>query len=287
MLGQRGGQGCLRGQGYLLEELTWPQAEAALAKDPVALVPVGAATKEHGRHLPLGTDYFVADALRRAAVERAQAKTLTQPGPGRVSVLALPVVAYGYYPSFVGWPGSVSVGPAAFAAGVMDIIRSLAGQGARRFVVLNTGVSTTGPLDAACRELAAELPGVRIAMTRGLGSAVWRRLREETAGTHAGEEETSVMLAVRPDLVDMREAADETLRQPDVFRTGGGGPGAPLASLYGAMSRDRGGPPEFFTASGVHGNATLATPEKGRVVLSAMVDDLMRVIEAMAELSMR
>lgn len=259
--------------GYLLEELTWPQAEAVLAADPVVLVPVGAAAKEHGRHLPLGTDYFLAEALRRAAVSRA--------GAG-VRVLALPVVTYGYYPSFAGWPGSVSVGPVSFAGVVMDIVRSLAGQGGRRFLILNTGVSTTGPLDVACRELAGELPAVRLAMTRELGRAAWRRVRQETAGTHAGEEETSLMLAVRPDLVDMAQAADEVLRQPDVFRTGDGG--AALASLYGAMSRHPLAPAEFYTASGIHGQARLATAEKGRAGFEAIMDDLWRVLVEMARL---
>jgi len=253
--------------GYLLEELTWAEAAGLLAEDLVVLVPIGAATKEHGRHLPLGTDFYLADALRRAAVDRTR-------------VVALPVVSYGYYPAFAAWPGSVSVGPVTFAATVADIVRSLVRQGWRRFCLLNTGVSTTGPLDAACRELVTELPGIRLAMTRGLGEAVWASLREERAGTHAGEHETALMLTVRPDLVNMSEAAPGVIAKPAAFQTGAGRP--PLANLYGAMSSDPDGPSEFFTASGVHGDPTLATADKGQAAWAAMVDDLVAVLEQLA-----
>lgn len=254
--------------GILLEEIAWPAAEALLAEDLVVVVPIGAATKEHGPHLPLGTDYFVAEALRRALV-------------GQVRCVALPTVAYGYYPSFRDWPGSVSIDPATFAAFVSDIVRSLARQGWRRFLILNTGVSTTGPLDHACRELATDT-SLRIAMTRDLGEEAWRPLREETAGTHAGEHETSLMLAVRPDLVRMDLAPDEVMAKPAGFQTGAGRP--PLASLFGPMSRAAGMAPEFFTASGIHGNARLASPAKGTVAWEAMVADLVAVVRSLAEL---
>ncbi len=256
-------------RGILLEEIVWPEAQALLAEDLVVVLPVGAATKEHGPHLPLGTDYFVADALRRALVQR-------------VRCVALPAVSYGYYPAFREWPGSVSVEPAVFAAYVSDIVKSLAGQGWRRFLVLNTGVATTGPLDHACRELAADLR-LRVAMTRGLGEEAWASIRQEAAGTHADEHETSIMLAVRPDLVDMRRAPSEIMAKPPGFQTGAGRP--PLASLYGPMTARPGGPPEFFTASGAHGDAALATPEKGQIAWRAMVEDLVSVVEALGRLA--
>jgi creatinine amidohydrolase len=255
-------------RGVLLEELTWPQAERLLAEDLVVVLPVGAATKEHGPHLPLGTDYFTAEALRTVLVEE-------------VRCIALPTVSYGYYPAFRDWPGSVSVAPAVFAAYVSDIIKSLAGQGWRRFLVLNTGVSTSGPLDHACREIAADT-SLRIAMTRGLGERAWQEVREEKAGTHGGEHETSIMLAVRPDLVAMELAPDEVMAKPDGFQTGGGQP--PLASLFGPMTGLPGTAPEFFTASGIHGNATLATPEKAEIAWRAMCQDLVAVVKALAAL---
>lgn len=177
------------------------------------------------------------------------------------------------------WPGSVSVGPETFAHYAGDIVRSLARQGWRRFLVLNTGVSTTGPLDHMCRELASEL-GVRVAMTRELGAAIWAHLREEQAGTHAGESETSLMLAVRPELVDMALAPCEVMTKPAPFETGRSRP--PLATLYGPMVPGPHGPPDMITASGIHGDATLATPEKGRALLAAMVDDLVEVVEELA-----
>ncbi|HFE39355.1 MAG TPA: creatininase family protein, partial [Gammaproteobacteria bacterium] len=81
--------------GVRLGDLTWEEAAEAVEQYPIVLLPIGGGAKEHGRHLPCGTDQMVVDEL---------AERVLQAFP----VLLLPTVAYAYYPAFVDWPGSVS-----------------------------------------------------------------------------------------------------------------------------------------------------------------------------------
>ena len=97
--------------GVFLESLTWIQALEALRVIDTVLVPVGARCKEHGVHLPLNTDWMIAEYLARRIAELCR-------------VIALPTVQYGFYPAFVQYSGSVSIGEATFRDAVADICRS-------------------------------------------------------------------------------------------------------------------------------------------------------------------
>jgi len=248
-------------KGVLLQDLTWREAEEYLKKVDVCVLPVGGATKEHGFHLPLSTDYDLAEALKKAVVERCE-------------VVMLPTVPYAYYPAFVDWPGSVSIRPTVFCDFVGDIIRSIARFGIKKFLIINMGVSTTGPLDYLSRELHQEL-GIYVAVTTDLGRSAVAKYREEEAGTHAGEVETAVMLHIRPESVQMDKAEKEIMWRPASVQTGTKEP--PGIRLNAKMSRDPNNP--FFNRTGVHGDPTLATPEKGRLFFEAMVDEIVWFIE--------
>lgn len=248
-------------KGVLLENLTWVQSVEAFKEYQIAVIPVGGATKEHGPHLPNCVDFALAEEFKRRVAEKAR-------------VIMLPTVPYAYYPAFVDWPGSVSIKPETFAHYVMDIVRSIARHGIKKFVIINMGISTTGPLDFAARELTEEL-GVRVAITAGLGRRVISQLRQEEAGTHAGEYETSLMLVIRPEMVDMTRAVKELPPRPRGSETGTRTP--PAVNLLGKMSRHTARGP--FTATGVSGDATLATREKGDKFLEAMEKDLLAFLE--------
>ena len=88
-------------RGARAAELSWIEVEARLASGSVAILPIGAAAKEHGPHLPLATDWLTAEALGRALAERED-------------VLVFPSIGYGFYPAFVAYPGSTSVPEGAF-----------------------------------------------------------------------------------------------------------------------------------------------------------------------------
>lgn len=177
--------------GAWLEDLTWQEAKARFDAGAVVVVPVGAAAKAHGPHLPLKTDALTARALAQRLIER-------------LPVVAAPVVGFGFYPAFTSFAGSQHLGADTFKALVRELLGNLRGHGVRRIAILNTGVSTEQPLD----EVARELGEVAVLHMRLLGTGA-DALFDRRDGGHADERETSVMLALEPRSVRMDRLAPE------------------------------------------------------------------------------
>jgi len=118
-----------RRKGVKIENLTWIEAEEILKEYDVVLIPLGARTKEHGPHLPLNTDWILAEYLAERVANE-------------VPVVLMPTIQYGYYPSFLEYPGSVSLKLETFKEMLKDICISMSRYGVKKFYVLNTGVST-------------------------------------------------------------------------------------------------------------------------------------------------
>ncbi len=239
--------------GAYLAPLTWPEVEAALRALPVVLIPIGAAAKEHGLHLPMENDAILAEYLTRRVVERAP-------------VLAMPPLTYGYYPAFVDYPGSVCLSLETSRDLVIEVCTSLAKHGARRFYALNTGLSTCRALEPA--RVTLEEDGLLLEYTRlteALGP-IEERVAEQEGGTHADEIETSMMLYIRPDVVRMERARKDYAAAPGRRR----------------LTRDPQAADGVYSPTGAWGDPTLATVEKGRIVVEALVDHLVAVIEAFA-----
>ena len=139
-----------------LEDLSWPEAEKVLTPERIVVLPLGAGSKEHGPHLTLGNDRLLADGLAaRVLAER--------------DVAMLPTLTYGFYPAFLEYPGSVSLSFDTQRDVIVQAARSMARYGPRRFYVLNTGVSTVPPLQAASEALARE--GIAMRFTNVLRAA--------------------------------------------------------------------------------------------------------------------
>jgi creatinine amidohydrolase len=243
--------------GRYLSEMTWSEAAEALKRRPVVVVPIGGGVKEHGNHLPLGTDMMVVNELADAVLKAAD-------------VLLLPTLNYGYFPAFVDWPGSVSIEAENFKRFVGDIIRSYARHGARKFLILDGGVSTHFPLTILSYDLHNEL-GIEVAVTdiRGLGAETSQAVCDAKEGGHGDESETSSMLAIRPDLVRMERAAREMSSSPYVTKGPGG---AHTITLKSKMD----------TQNGINGDPRAANAEKGRKILDAMAKDIVAFIESFA-----
>ena len=237
-------------RGVVLADLTWQQAEQALRPETVVVFALGAASKEHGPHLRLDNDRTLAAYFEARLLAAAD-------------VVVAPMLTYHHYPAFVQYPGSITLRPEVARDLVVDACRSLARFGPRRFYVANTGISTLGPLREAADVLAGE--GVLLHFTdlaRALGE-VEAAVAEQPRGSHADEIETSMILYIAPDRVDMTKAVRELpVKQGRGFDREPGG--------AGTLSR-----------SGVWGDATLARVDKGRVVVealvAAMLDDLERL----------
>jgi creatinine amidohydrolase len=238
----------------VLEDLTWVAAEKALKDYDVALIALGARTKEHGPHLTLKTDYIQAEYLmRRVAAE--------------VPVVVLPTLQYGYYPSFLEYPGSISIGAGTFKNVVMDICKSMRGYGLKKFYVLNTGVSTIGPLAEAEKELAAAGIALRSLNVLEVDRELPAGLLKQEGGTHADEGETSMMLYIAPETVDMSKAVKDFDPRP---------------GRHG-LTRDPKGEGSY-SPTGIYGDPTLASKEKGRVIVEATVRAAVRQVrELIAE----
>lgn len=238
--------------GVWLETLTWVEAKSWIGGGAPVLVPIGAISKEHGHHLPLNTDWLVA----RELTERILAE---------LPIVAAPVVDFGFYPAFVRYPGSQHLRAETFGAVLQDILGKLVADGVRSLAILNTGVSTEPVVQLATRRL-LEDTGVRAhtADIRALGLAVEATL-EQKLGGHGDEAETSMIMAIDRDVVRFDKAVldyGHMLDQPkSVFRAPVVFNGDPTSGVD-------------YSISGVRGDPTLATVEKGRRILSAMAAEL-------------
>ena len=170
-----------------------------LRADRPVIVPVGAVAKEHGHHLPMKTDWLLARALAEGIA-------------ARLPVLIAPIVPFGYYPVFQNYPGSQHLSADTFVRLLTELLERLLDQGARRLAILNTGVSTEGPIGLVTRGI-LERRGLKIGVAdiRRLGRKADHLLKQQFGG-HADERETSILLAIAPELVRM-DLARVGLRQ--------------------------------------------------------------------------
>ena len=230
---------------HFIEHMTWDEVARHIESGAAAILPIGAAAKQHGFHLPLNTDRIQAEFLASRLAER-------------IDALIWPTLAYGYYPAFVAYAGSSGLSAATFEAVVHEIATEILKSGCRRLFVLNTGISTLAPVERALARLNADMvmhlrihdgPRYRLAA---------EQLAEQSHGSHADELETSLMLALAPHLVDVARAEPSPA-------LGHEAPG-PL-TLSDANSPN-------YSRSGSYGDPTLATSAKGEILLAAMLDDL-------------
>lgn len=235
-------------RGVVLEDLTWDQAERVLTPDTIVVLPLGAAAKEHGSHLLLKNDLILADYLRERVLERCD-------------VVVAPTITYSYYPKFAEYPGTISTSLDTARDLVVETCRSLARFGPKRFYVVNTGVSTRHALGPASEILSAE--GIALHWTNLLMvlEPIEKNVAEQPWGSHADEIETSIMLFIAPETVDMTRAVRDCGAPSD-------GPLVRDPSAYGT-----------YSPSGCYGDPTLATREKGRFVMNGWVEAVVREIE--------
>ncbi len=227
-----------------IEKLTWIEAEEAIKKHDVVLIALGARTKEHGPHLPLNNDFTMAEYLKDQVSKE-------------VPVIILPTLQYGYYPAFLEYPGSISLQHDTFKNVIIDICNSFNGYGIRKFYVLNTGVSTLRPLKDAAEELEKKNIVLHYFNILETDKKHSQNLLQQEGGTHADEGETSIMLHIAPDSVNMKKAVKDYDNRPD--RKG--------------LTRDQEGD-GVYSPTGIWGNPTLATKEKGKELTKFMIEDI-------------
>jgi mycofactocin system creatininase family protein len=213
---------------------TWPELDGPATV--TLLVPVGS-TEQHGPHLPLDTDTRIAEAVARGAAARLGEH-----------VLVAPSVSFGASGEHEMFAGTVSIGQDALRSVLVELGRS-AGRWARRLVFVNGHGGNVGVLRSAVELLCAEGRDVR---WHGCGLPADAGFVRDG---HAGRTETSLLLALAPELVRLE------LAQP--------GNTGPLATLLPAM---RAGGVRAVSANGVLGDPAGASAEEGVAMLSALVE---------------
>ena len=224
------------------QDLTWPEVADTVARTPFALLPFGA-IEEHGPHLPLGTDALAAGSLASRIAAEAD-------------LIELPVMPYGQVWSLEHFDGSLSVSDATLVSLVVELAEGLERVGVRGVVLLSAHLGNAAALKKAARAL-EERGGIpAIALTYPGLAAVAAQVREapesHPAIMHADELETSIMLALHGDSVQMDKAVAEYPEYPAHFD-------------FGAVRWDT------VSDSGVFGDATRATREKGEAIVDHVV----------------
>ena len=246
-------------QKFVLEEMC--RADLPKESFEVAVLPIGAC-EVHAMHLPFGNDTLQVSRIARLAAEKA-----TQKGAG---VVVLPAIPFGCDQNLLAFPYTVSLQPTTILRIFDDLIASLSKHGLKKVLLLNGHGGNTGTLDVVLRELYNK-HDVFIARLDWwtVASDVAAEVQETSEVEHADEIETSISLALFPDLVRMK-AAEATSTNPSRL---------PLLQKHGGkFSR----PWHLFTKNGGVGDPTKATREKGARIVSAAVH---RIADILVELS--
>lgn len=180
-----------------LSDISWEECQLYLSKDNRVILPIGA-TEAHGRHLGLGCDYLLAEAIARTAGERT-------------GVMVAPVLAYGMSHQLTEFTGTLTLEPETLVEVLKDLLISLYRHGFRRVLVVNGHGGNDASLRSAAVVVTAERPDLSVKATAWWTEPVITRMVDEAVGvqrgTHAAVHETSFLMAVKPEAVRIDRAA--------------------------------------------------------------------------------
>ena len=243
-----------------LTHLSWTDVRD-LNKEGVVILPVGA-VEQHGPHLPLITDTVQVTRVLDAALERL---------PETVPAWTLPALPYGKSNEHAGFPGTISLSADTLRAILFDVAASVHQAGFERLCFLNGHGGNASVLDAAARDVHAATGLSCFCVQPSFWLQPPFAVSEDEArfGVHAGELETSLMLGLEPALVKPERAVAHFPNFPEGE-----------LHLFGAASvawltRD-------WSETGVFGDATSGTAEKGRALLDHAAERLARLITEMS-----
>jgi creatinine amidohydrolase len=234
--------------------VTWPEVKQHVQHAKLAVLAFGA-LEQHGYHLPLSTDTVMASALAARLADSLNA-------------LLLPSIPYGECWNNTGFPGTVSLSASTVEAIVIDIGKGLTDFGIQVLVIVNGHFGNRGPIELAARQLRDQHDlAVLMLNYPGLEEIANTLCESKPAAPgfyHADEVETSVMLTLAPETVQMNKARAEYPIFPETW-------GAEAIRL------------DTFCASGVFGDPRPATGEKGAQILDAITSRALSVIQAFLE----
>jgi creatinine amidohydrolase len=239
-----------------LETLTWPEVRQEIEAGRDTIVVAFGAVEQHGHHLPLGTDAIFGDELSRRLAERLDA-------------FRAPTMRIGVSRHHLAFPGTMSIEEETFHRVVADLVHGWSRHGFRRIVILPTHGGNFAPLGEALEKLGS-LDGVKVVGITDLGMLVQATLGlgaelgvpASEGGLHAGQWETSMMLALHPELVKMDHAV--------AGYTG---------DLETGLQRFLEEGVHVLTDTGVFGDPAHASAEHGRLYIERLLDLAAELVE--------
>ncbi len=247
---------------YRYNRLTWAEMNDAITAQKLVILPTGS-TEQHGRHLPLDVDVFLCESVCLEVGRRAADR-----------VLVLPPIAYGLNLHHIDFPGTIHIEPETFIAFCLNITKSVAYHGFQKILIVN-GHGSNGPLiDLIARKtvLSTESLCFATGYFKFLMEA-FETVRQSEVTAHADEFETSLYLHLAPERVKMDQAVKDDDRMGQFVSSDSTG-------NYPVRFNDYWG---RWTDTGVHGDATKATPEKGKLIFEAAVDGLVNLVDELRE----
>jgi len=239
-------------------------------EDVVAVLPV-AAIEQHGPHLPLSVDATLVDGIVAAALPQL---------PAELPVLFLPTQQVGKSNEHIRFPGTLTLSAETVIRLWTEIGESVERAGVRKLVLFNSHGGQVSVMDIVARDLRSRSEMLVFSVSwfnLPLGEAVDGLFtpQEDRFGIHAGDVETSMMLALRPQAVDMAQARD--------FRSTSQDRAEKFALLGNGRSAKLGWQMQDYNPHGAAGNATLATADKGRAVVEAAGRQLALLLQEVAQ----
>ncbi len=242
---------------YRYQHLTWEEMNAAIAAKKVVILPTGS-IEQHGPHLPLDVDVFLAESVCLEAGRRAADR-----------VLVLPPVPFGLNRHHIDFPGTIHIEPEVFIAFCLNVTKSVAYHGFEKILIINGHGSNTPLVDLVARKTVLETHSLCIAANYyTLGVEAFQQVRETPVMAHADEFETSLYLHLAPERVRMdRAVADNDLAGRYMTSDST----TPYVRFSDYWSR--------WTKVGVHGDPTVATAAKGKVSWDAVLKNLVELLD--------
>lgn len=247
-----------------LGRLTWKEAEEALARKPVVLIPIGA-VEPHGPQLPLGTDYIVAHYVAVKAAEKCK------------DALVAPTIPYGYCDTVEDFPGAMSLDMNTLGAVIRDLVSNLAKHGVDKIVFVNNHRANSVALAYVARKLRKEL-GIEMAtfFPWGVIQSFCPSMYQDFIKVfgHGAEPETSVMHAVWPE--DVRMDLAEAGQYAPKWGIPTKGPstldfhGTPIEVYFDSSE---------LTDSGTMGDPFAYSDERGRAMIEQAINRLAEFVE--------
>lgn len=243
---------------YRYNRLTWEEMNEAIASQKLVILPTGS-TEQHGRHLPLEVDNFLVESVCLEAGRRAADR-----------ILVLPPISYGLNMHHIDFPGTIHIEPETFIAFCLNITKSVAYHGFKKILIVN-GHGSNGPLvDLVARKTVLATESICAAVSYfPMAMKAFKEIRDTEVIAHSDEFETSLYMFLASERVRMSKIGEDN----DVM---GKYVSSDSTSNYPVRFNDFWG---RWTKTGVHGDPTTATKDKGEVIFEAAVSGLIKVVD--------